>query len=33
MEIGATMADVGKPEKIIEIVPVKVPIKQPVETG
>ena len=27
------MADIGKPEKIIEIIPVKEPVKQPVETG
>lgn len=27
------MADIGKPEKIIEIIPVKEPVKQPVKTG
>jgi hypothetical protein len=33
LEIGEAMADIGKPEKIIEIVPVPVPVKVPVRTG
>jgi hypothetical protein len=33
LEIGGSMADIGKPEKIIEIVPMPVPVKIPVRTG
>ena len=33
MDLGGRMADIGKPEKIIEIVPVKEPVKQPETTG
>jgi hypothetical protein len=33
LEIGEGMADIGKPEKIIEIVPISVPVKIPVRTG
>jgi hypothetical protein len=33
LELGEEMADIGKPEKIIEIVPLPVPVKIPVRTG
>jgi hypothetical protein len=33
LALGEEMADIGKPEKIIEIVPLPVPVKIPVRTG